>query len=465
MNFAANEISKGKNLEINLPRFGSALLNTFNNYSFVKLSMNYYTYYEMISESANKNDELVKLIDKFNECISRGVLYPVMGAEQVAVADEIVAIRNSVIETMKGLTSLADIFNIFEYVLNRIEYKFKDSTHIVAETDDDFANSVISYILSDKDNVVMNTKISETVRQLPVRMVKSKFFELLHTGLMVYKESEKQSVEDFLYMIKTSSMLLINDNAFTLSSDIKEIYESFIEVDYLSIDEEKFDELMNKLRFATTFIEENVNKYMMFAELINDAYIIILSNHYKDKVPKEHDACIKIIETLYNRFNSDNNLNDDIELEECFIELEGKQEDYHRYYSNVLHVLEMIFETYMQNVNALAINSMYNVLDIVKQLASGSLFVEFNNTLNDGVADTAYIENVFSELKDEYTKFFKENNKMINRAVMAHVLSSLPIFFNNIDEVKKYITTSISGCNDEAEKLACYEIFHSLMEE
>ena len=117
MNFAANEISKGKNLEMNLPRFGSALLNTFNNYSFVRLSMNYYTYYEMISESTNKSEELVNLINRFNNCISKGVLHPVMGEEQVSIADEIVAIRNSIIETMKGLTSLADIFNIYEYVL------------------------------------------------------------------------------------------------------------------------------------------------------------------------------------------------------------------------------------------------------------------------------------------------------------------------------------------------------------
>ena len=62
MNFAANEISKGKNLEMNLPRFGIALINTFNNYSFVRLSMNYYTYYEMVSESANNNDKLKELV-------------------------------------------------------------------------------------------------------------------------------------------------------------------------------------------------------------------------------------------------------------------------------------------------------------------------------------------------------------------------------------------------------------------
>ena len=38
-------------------------------------------------------------------------------------------------------------------------------------------NEIMHYILSDKDNVVINGKISEIVGQLPVRMLKDRFFE------------------------------------------------------------------------------------------------------------------------------------------------------------------------------------------------------------------------------------------------------------------------------------------------
>ena len=147
MNFAANEISKGKNLETNLKRFGTALLNTFNSYSLVRLSMNYYTYYEMITESAN-NDELKKLIDRFNKVICDGVIASASGEDKTKVASEITAIRNEIIGVMKGLTSLADIFNIYEYVLNRVEYRYKSAEHIVVKKDVDFADSLIAYIMS-----------------------------------------------------------------------------------------------------------------------------------------------------------------------------------------------------------------------------------------------------------------------------------------------------------------------------
>ena len=465
MNFTAKEIINGKNLEINLPKFGTGLMSTFNSYSFIRLAMNYYTYYEMISESDINDNILKNLIVRFNDTIKNGVLSSDIGDEQTKVLAEVVAVRDEIIDIMKGLTSLADIFNIYEYVLNRIEYNFKDGGHILIETDENFANYVMSYILSDKDNVVMNTRICETVRELPVRMTKSKFFELLHTGLAVYKDSEKQSIDDFLFMLRTASMLEINDTAFKLSEDIESIYREFKHTDFSTVTDEKYRDLSAKLQLATSFIQNMVNKYMMFAEVINDAYVVVLSNPYIKEVPKEHNACVTIIETLYKRFLAENPLEDDIEIENYFFELEGKQEEYYRNFSSVLNSLEISADTHKDTINSLGLDTMYNSLNIIRQLVSGSIFVEFDVAVNTDIADSEYIEEKFMSLKKEYECFFKENVKLVNRAVMAHVLSSLPIFFNNADEIKSYIKQSISQCSDSAEKLACYEIFHSLMEE
>ena len=114
MKLAANEITKGKNLEINLPSFGSKLMNIYNNYSFVRLSMNYYTYYEMVNEDAVDDSILQDLLSKFNKTVELGVINPVMGDNQVVVLKQIEEIRAAAINGMKGLTSLADIFNIFD---------------------------------------------------------------------------------------------------------------------------------------------------------------------------------------------------------------------------------------------------------------------------------------------------------------------------------------------------------------
>lgn len=464
MNSTIKEIMNNKNLEINIPKFGKHLMTIFNSYSFIRLSMNYYTYYEIISESEKNDKTLENFIERFNKIIKDGVINPVMGETQNIVLEEVTSIRNEVINIMKGLTCLADIFNIYEYVLNRIEYNFKDSSHIEKLSDVDFTTSVISYILSDKDNVVMNTKISETVRELPVRITKSKFFEMLHTGLLVYKGSEKQSVDDFLYMIRTSTMLDIDNMALDLSDDIKEIYENFKNTDFSNISAQEYDELSSKLKFATEFIEDTVNKYMMFAELLNDVYVIVLSNHYVEELPLEHSSCITIIDTLYNRFTKDK-LSDDVEVENFFFQLEGKQENYHRAFSNMISTLDYLLESKKELIDSLVLDTMFNSLDRISKLVSGSIFVEFDTETNNEEADIEYIDEKFETLKNDFTNFFKDNKKIVNRAVMAQVLSALPIFFNNVDEIKDYIIQSISQCSDNAEKLACYEIFHSLMEE
>lgn len=464
MNSTIKEIMNSKNLEINIPMFGKNLMTVFNSYSFVRLSMNYYTYYEMISESNNCDKLLEKLIERFNKVIKNGVISPVMGENQNEALREVTDIRNEVIRIMKGLTSLADVFNIYEYVLNRIEYNFKEADHIEKLSDADFAASVISYILSDKDNVVMNTRICEAVRELPVRMTKSKFFELLHTGMLVYKESEKQSLEDFLYMLRTSSMLDTDTAALELSENVRIIYDEFKNTDFSGIDKSGYDNLYAKLRIVTEFIENNVNKYMMFAELLNDVYVIVLSNHYVDELPLEHSACVRIIEALYSRFTK-NNPEDDAEVEEEFLQLEGRQENYYRKYSNMLSALEFLKESHKELISSMVLDTMYNSLERISKLVSGSIFVEFDTETDNEKADTDYIEERFEIIKADFTVFFENNKKPVNRAVMAQVLSALPIFFNNIDEIKDYIVQSIGKCSDEAEKLACYEIFHSLMEE
>ena len=53
---------------------------------------------------------------------------------------------------------------------------------------------------------------------------------------------------------------------------------------------------------------------------------------------------------------------------------------------------------------------------------------------------------------------FKNMDVMVKRAVMAAVLSSLPVFFNNTEEIQGYINNSLMQCNDEAEQKAVVEL-------
>ena len=87
---------------------------------------------------------------------------------------------------MEVITAYVDRLRIYEHVLNRVEYRFNEG-----ELDYDYyntymTNEIMHYILSDKDNVVINGKISEIVGQLPVRMLKDRFFEHNRNICVIY---------------------------------------------------------------------------------------------------------------------------------------------------------------------------------------------------------------------------------------------------------------------------------------
>lgn len=454
-----NNILKGKNLEINLPKFGQEMMTTYYRYSAVRLAMNYYIYNEMMEErnsndDSNANIELGRLISSYHKILENGIMNPVIGSELEETVKKINIIRDDIIKIMKGLTSLVDVFNIYEYVMNRVEYRFKDASDVNVKDDDTFTSELMQYILSGNDNALINLKITEAVRQLPLRMTKSRFFELLKEGLKVYKDSERASVDDYIYMLSSSSMIYTDDYLDKISDDINLVINEFENTDFSAINEDTYNNLRDKLTFGIDYIQKAVDDYMLLAELVNDGYVLLLSAPYADISCEERDMLMKILEGA-----------DDGSAEEALVLLEGKQEKLHERYSQSEYAIKEILDEKKDMVDSLMLSAMYNSLDVISILVSGSLFVEFDREVDHNTAGEAYVMEKFDRLSEELNCFFKRHNKLVNRAVMAHVLATLPVFFNNVDEIQSYVYSSVSGCSDIAEKTACAEIFATMMEE
>lgn len=453
----ANSISKGKNLEMVLPKYGQGMMSVYYKYAAVRLAMNYYTYSEMLGERLDdeNKDFIGKSYLSFNEILNEILEGNVVGEKLENAIYKIDSIRNDIIKTMKGLTSLVDIFNIYEYALNRVEYRYKDSSHITMKNDEEFTSSLMQYILSSKDKTVINANITETVRQLPLRMTKARFFELLQEGLKVYRDSEKSSVDDFIYMISSSSMVYIDDYTKEISDDINSILRDFENTDFSNIDEELYNSLYEKLKFGIDYVQCSVDKYMLFTELVNDAYAMLLAAPYADDTDcKEKQALIKIVEAK-----------DDGSAEDALVMLEGSQERLNSIYTQAEYAIDEVLGKYMDIAESIMLGAMYNSLKRISILESGSYFVEFDGKRNTEIAGEAYVLEKFEQLSNSLKEFFASHNKLINRAVMANIIACLPVFFNNVEEIQNYVYNSINGCSDLAEKKACVEIFTTMMEE
>ncbi len=443
----ANSISKGKNLEIVLPKFGQKMMTVYYKYVAVRLAMNYYTYNEMIMDDTGIKTSFIDIMEKMLES-------DIVGVELEEAISKVDDIRNDIIRSMKGLTSLVDIFNIYEYVLNRVEYRYKDSSHIEMKNDEDFTKDLMRYILSSEDKVVINANIMEAVRQLPLRITKARFFELLKEGLRVYKDSEKSSVDDFIYMISSSSMVYIDDYAREISEDINCILRDFDEADFSNLDEETYNRLHEKLNYAIEYVQNSVDKYMLEIEIVNDVYSMLLAAPYADTKCEEREILTRIV-------------NDDNAgcAEEALVMLEGRQERLSNIYMQGEYAVDIVVEKYMSTAESLMLGAMFNSLKRIGILQSGSYFVEFDNHKDTAIAGEDYTLEKYNELCDKLKGFFTQHNKLVNRAVMANILACLPVFFNNVEDIQNYVYNSINGCSDLAEKKACVEIFATMMEE
>ena len=341
------------------------------------------------------------------------------------------------------------------------QYRFREEDYPSGYSDENFTRTIMQFILEDEDNMMINSKIKDVIGQLPVRLTKNKFFEMLSNGLSIYNDGTKEALDDFLYMIKTCSML---DKTDTMATNYPHLYEEFDNlknVKFKEMDSKGYDEFKDRLSDITMYIDDEMDNLMRVQEILNDLLLILYTNDEKeeDNVVKGCDEIIKNTNLLFlNKFSS-KSLE---EIEDMFVMLEGEQEKIYPHLS-AYDITDQIKESYADKIKQLDLVEEYNIVFKLPKLNSDSMFVKLDKVENNDVVDEAYLENQKEQLINDYRELFKDTDKMITRAVMAQALSELPIFFNNISELQDYIYNTLSICNDKAEKLACIEIINGIM--
>ena len=475
LNYVTGELAKGRNLQVNLPAYANSMMSLYNGLAYIKLSMNYYTFFEMANDSEfgkAEMSELKGLLDRFND----------VAESQIAAAeysddiykhniDELEGIRASVVRIMEVVTAYVDRLRIYEYVLNRIEYRFKDEEFDDAYYNNGLTNELMHYILSDKDSVAVNNRISEVVEQLPMRLSKNKFYEYLRDSFSLYKDAQIGTVDDFAYTLGTTGMLAEPEGFEDMFPEVSELYNDIRSADYKNISKEQFDSLHAKLTIAAQKMSDTADMYVMFTQLVNDMYTLVLSGRYVLGDVEETIRARGVIEVVLDDFKNkkdnaklgiDEHLDD---LTDSFISFEGKQERIGETVSANDYAVAYALEHYRSELAADNLTDEYENLAKIIRLQSGSDFMAL--TEDEAQLENAgkdYVEKVCGRLIDSFAASFETMDRTVRRAVMSAVLSQVPVFFNNIDEIQGYINTSLSLCSDISERQACVEVLKLIMQ-
>lgn len=459
------EIRTGKNIEENLSRFAKELAELYYESALLNLTMTDYTLCEMLEEREEKVEDKVQvLIDSIHNILNEYLSKESNGLIREGSIQELDRYRGNIEAKMQILTNYMDILQNYEYILNRIELRYVPDSY--EETEENGVQEIIRYLFQEKDNVVVNGRIKEALGQLPVRMARGRFFELIENSFTIYKEADSGSIDSYLYILKTSAMLGSSEEMKKEFPMLHQIRNSLEQADYKNLTKEQYFVLTEQLHLGAEYIRDMVDIYITLVDVVNKLYVVLLTSPYIMSLEsKEEKVCKEILQELNKSLIEKDDKVNLVNLIPKLEETEGKQEKIVIIISQYEGMLSEILESYQDIIPSIMLDKIYQGLAVSQVLMSSSYFAQIDGNRQKPNLDKGYLEKVSKEFLLELRESFQNRNQMINRAVMANIMSKLPVFFKDTEEVMEYVAEVLEQCNDNAEKLASIHIIKELAQD
>ncbi|MDR1771965.1 MAG: hypothetical protein LBS02_15220 [Hungatella sp.] len=426
-------------------------------YSHVRLVLNYYTLFETIGEEPLIPEGLIAYCRQLN-----GLLKEHFSGKDVE--EGLLKLREDITHEVEILTSYTDCFQIYEYVLNRLERKFITLPE-TGHDDESFAMRLTGFVRDTRETAVMNGRIRQIIGQLPVRLTKQKFFSLVMEGLSVYIGSPLENLKDMMYTLRRSSMAKLPLGMEEGHKDFFELLEQFRHEDYTNMTAEGYEEASSRLAIACQGLMDECGLYIMLQDIINDFCVLVLARPEAVIDVMEEELYCSMVGEILDKFEKEDYSPAKEEFFDRLTQLEGRQEAYYERYLRT----ELPEESDEWNKDPDYVKAVN-----VDRLLSGSSFVELKGRNKEkeaggaeetAVVDRTYLEKTAKEYFEELLEVFSGVSRPVVRAIMAKVLSDLPVYFNSIEEIQAYIEGSLKSCLDEAEKETCKELLEELMDD
>lgn len=455
------EIGKGRNLEINLPKYMNTMMTAYYRSSEIRLSMNYYTYLTMEQKEYGSDFGLTELTVRLDKVIKEAILSEFDGKILEKAVEEIDAIRNQIISDMKVITLYADQFQIYEYIFNRMEGRFEEVEALPLNySDEKLIQKLSSYIMQDSDRAVISQKITEIVSTLPVRLTKQRYYEIIKDSFLLFVGSERQALEDHIFMLKSSAALLKPEEEEIRYLQMDSCLRELEKADYETLSFEQYQKMKQKLQEISGQIAQVTNLSTLLIEVVNDVYILLLSMPYALADAEEVTICKEI---MHRSQELSEGGGEEEELSALFERLEGKQERISEQITANAYLLDTL-EGQKSLMESIMLDKIYVSLLRIEKLSSTSHFIELDAAADRTIVDYAYAEERAHKVIGEFAACFQNCSRRQIRSRMAASMMALPIFFKNMEEFKEYAKTALNSCSDAEEKRSSVILLKDMME-
>ena len=442
-------IAHGHMTKDNLTGFASMMTSDARTLSLARIAMNLPVYLDMGEEQSDEYTRVSKLSAAYCSLLGRVNKELISGLDEKR-EEEALSLRKESTQIMELLSAYTDRFTVYEYVLNRLEYRFSGASLEAGYSDEDMTQK----LSSETDQTVRQSMLVSIIEQLPMRMTRKRFFQVLAEGMDAYKGSDKEAVDGQLFMLRTAAMLEEPAEFKQSFPAFYEVVETFKQAPLSTVSEAEWNKLHDMLADAMEELNSQMDRMLLLQELINDLCVVTMTEGCT--WTEQHKTCSSIISFTLTPGT------DEAALNAMLTALEGIQEQYSMTFQEKSTLVDELMQSSKEQLSEQGMLETFSKLEVLSKLLSSSRFADIEQKQESETVEASYIEEQTAALISELETFLKSSSKPLARAVMAKLVTMVPLFIRDYNQLEEYIQNSLSSCSDVAEKLACIEIIRSL---
>lgn len=257
-----------------------------------------------------------------------------------------------------------------------------------------------------------------------------------------------------MYLLKTSGMVGLSEEQRAYYPKLSELLDNLEKISFKELTAPAWREAQEQIRVAGEYLFDISEHLQMAVEIVNDIYVICLSRADAMRDTSEEAHTWSIIKELCELYRAGERQIPEAVEAKLYL-LEGLQESYYEKYLRMDSAPE-----YRDGEDESAYKSR-----CVEKLLSTSAFAELSEVQEQEKAvESKDVDKAAEDFAARLEPVFCTCEKPVMRAIMATVLSNLPICFNSLDEIRDYVKNSLGSCADRAERETCMELLQQLME-
>lgn len=461
------DIETDRNREGNLKRYLTLLGTAYHQYAAIRLSLNLFTFLESVDQlTGPRKDEINGYFKALSAVLKREFAEEAANDRDPEAfrrnLSDVEQVRDTVTKKMRILTTYSDSFQIYEYILNRREPDIKGTVAEYVDTDE-LAEQMYQFVFSDNDKTGINVRIQDFVSELPIRLTRQRFYDIIGNTLDLYKDGDRQAALDFVETVRDAGMLTRPRGFDTEFPDLKATLDLLQQTDYRHLDESTYDSLRKKLDDAAEEIDAASGDYLLLTEVLNDTLILAKTETYflPDKCLASYSKAGNLILRM---LDADDIYKASEEFDPDFRDLEGAQEEAYGILTEMEGSLDSISREYGPAYPGEIRDGLF-VMGQCGKLTSASLFADLSEdeASDTEKADRDFLQGQKDSLQADFSDAFDRLSKYERRSIMAKVLSMMPVFFETQAEVLDYFRYTLSECGDDSELTALDAIVHDIM--